>query len=114
MKQPPQHGNELYKRVKKLYFAGRDWNIEKLLWAGYDPKKTAKVFAAFAPFFVISYDCLFVEWKFGDGIVTAISDEGIRIESIPTPGIMEWVHVNQIKAFRLKPQAALAIETKET
>lgn len=99
---------DLFSYVKYLYQRGRNWNYEQTNWCGYDQLRMAKVFSGFAPYFLVVYNNFFVETNHGPARVTAISDEGIRIETLQEPTNYEWLHGElDVMAWGLKVQPTI-------
>lgn len=77
--------------------------FEPARFVGYDMVKMARVLANFAPYLLNAYDSLFVDTAVGPGIVTAVSDEGIRIEyPLVSRKNWEWLSVDEQAKFGLK------------
>lgn len=102
--QAQANSGALFKIVKGLYMNGHDWHSCSPKWCGYDTKMMARVFSAFAPYILVCYDAFFIQDKGGAGIITSISDVGIRVEDIPDRLRWEWVRPNQIKQMEFVPQ----------
>jgi hypothetical protein len=61
-----------------------------------------KVLRVFAPYLLAVYDNLFLITRDGPGIVTAFNDAGIRLELLPSLSGYDWIHVNQIREYKLQ------------
>ena len=93
---------QLFHQIKDQYHAGHDWHKHRIKWAGYNTVEMTKVLRVFAPYLLAVYDNLFLITRDGPGIVTAVNDAGIRLELLPSLSGYDWIHVNQIREYKLQ------------
>lgn len=109
-----------FQKVKDAYESGivtmgqggpNDWNSHRIAFTCFEhPSKMAGVLQAFGTYLMCAYDTLFVELEQGGpAVVTAISENGIRVEYIETldpNGIRDWdwLTVDEMASYGLVVQ----------
>lgn len=94
MKEWTQLEQDLFMQIKSAYMVGtprHNWTVIKMLWAGYNLSGMIQTLSQFEPFLFAAYDNLFVSVDGCAARVTAVHEEGIRIEWV-NEDRYEWIH----------------------